>query len=263
MIIKFGRVSNSYYFCAFHFSLLMLMKRKINPIFLVYQYLIVVPVWAVITVWAAVFTLILSPIAPNSKLSYFPGRFWAWSVCALCFVRVKIHGMEKLDPKKSYIFMMNHSSWFDIFVVYGWLPFFFKWIMKSSLRKAPFIGAACAAAGHIFINRENPKAAQESLEKAKQELQKGISVVIFPEGTRTKTGKLGKFKRGGFKIAADLELPIVPVTLRGCFERLPKNAYAVSPGIIEMHVHEPLDMSGYTQEDIPELMEKTREIIEC
>jgi 1-acyl-sn-glycerol-3-phosphate acyltransferase len=170
--------------------------------------------------------------------------------------------MERLDTTKSYIFMLNHASWFDIFIVYGWLPFFFKWIMKADLRRIPFVGAACAAAGHIFIDRENPKAAQESLEKAKQELQKGISVVIFPEGTRTKTGKLGKFKRGGFKIAVDLGLPIVPITLCGCFERMPRNTLAINPGVIEMHVHEPLDMSGYTQEDIPELMQKTREIIE-
>ena len=238
------------------------MKRKINPFFLAYEFLIVLPIWAVITIWAAVFTLILSPFFPNTNLSYFPGRFWAWSICALSFIRVKIYGMERLDPKKSYIFMLNHQSWFDIFVVYGWLPFFFKWIMKADLRKIPFVGAACAAAGHIFIDRNNPKAAQESLEKAKQELQKGISIVIFPEGTRTWDGKLGKFKRGGFKIATDLGLPIVPVTFRGCFERMPRNTLVISPGKIEMHVHEQIDVSGYTQEDIPELMQKVREIID-
>jgi len=169
--------------------------------------------------------------------------------------------MERLDKEKSYIFMFNHQSWFDIFVIYGWLPFFFKWIMKAELRKVPFVGAACAAAGHIFINRENPKAAQESLEKAKRELQKGVSVAISPEGTRTYDGKLGKFKRGGFKIATDLGLPIVPITLRGCFERMPRKTLAIKPGKIEMHVHEPIDVSGYTQENIPELMQKTREII--
>jgi len=238
------------------------MKRKVNPFFFAYEFLIVFPIGAVITVLSAGFTLILSPFFPNTKLSYFPGRFWARSLCALFFARVKIHGMERLDPKKSYIFMLNHQSWFDIFVVYGWLPFFFKWIMKASLRKAPFIGAACAAAGHIFIDRNNPKAAQESLEKAKQELQKGSSIVIFPEGTRTYDGKLGKFKRGGFKIATDLGFPIVPITLRGCFERMPRNTLVIKPGKIEMHVHEPIDVSGYTQENIPELMQKTREIIE-
>ena len=237
------------------------MKRKLNPFFLIYEFLIVLPIWAVITILAALTTIILSPIFPNNKISYFPGRFWAWSTCAQTFVRVKIHGMEKLDKKQSYIFMLNHQSWFDIFVVYGWLPFFFKWIMKSDLRKIPFVGAACEAAGHIFVNRENPKAAQKSLEKAKAVLQKGVSVVIFPEGTRTGDGTLGKFKRGGFKIATDLGLPIVPVTLCGCFERMPRNAFAISPGPIEMRIHEPIDVSAYTHENISELMQKTWNVI--
>ena len=237
------------------------MKRKINPFFLVYEFLIVLPVWAVITILVALATIILSPICPNSRISYFPARFWARSICALSFVRIKIRGMEKLDKNQSYIFMLNHQSWFDIFVVYGWLPFFFKWIMKADLRKIPFVGTACEAAGHIFINRESPKAAQESLKKAEETLRKGVSIVIFPEGTRTRDGKLGKFKRGGFKIATDLGLPIVPITLRGCFERMPRNTLQISSGSIEIYVHEPIDVSKHTYEDIPELMQKTWNII--
>ncbi|NDV45791.1 1-acyl-sn-glycerol-3-phosphate acyltransferase [Paludibacter sp. 221] len=237
------------------------MKRKINPFFLVYEFLIVLPIWAVITILAALTTIILSPIFPNSKISYFPGRFWARSICALCFIPVKVYGMEKLDRNQSYIFAINHQSWFDIFTVYGWLPFFFKWIMKTDLRKIPFVGAACQAAGHIFINRESPQEAKKSLEKAKQELQHGISVVIFPEGTRTKNGALGKFKKGGFKIATDIGLPIVPVTLRGCFERMPRNTLLISPGSIEMHIHEPIDVSAYSGENLSELMQRTWDTI--
>lgn len=237
------------------------MKRKLNPFFLIYEFLIVLPIWAVITIWAALFTLLLAPIWPNHAISYFPARFWARSICFLSFSPMRIYGMEKLDKNQSYIFMINHQSWFDIFAVYGWLPFFFKWIMKADLRKIPFVGIACQAVGHIFIDRESPKAAQRSLEKAKQALQKGVSVVIFPEGTRTWDGSLGKFKRGGFKIATDIGLPIVPVTLRGCFERMPRNTLAISPGPIEMHVHNPIDVSGYSQENLTELMSKTWETI--
>lgn len=238
------------------------MKRKVNIFFLIYEYIIVLPIWAVITILAALFTIILSPLSPNSKISYYPGRFWARSICFLCFIPVRVYGMERLDPKQSYVFMINHQSWFDIFAVYGWLPFIFKWIMKSDLRKIPFVGAACEAAGHIFINRESPKAAQRSLEKAKNALQNGVSVVIFPEGTRTYTGKLGKFKRGGFKMASDLGLPIVPVTLRGCFERMPRNTLKISPGPIEMHVHEPIDVTKYSTENTSELMQVVWETID-
>lgn len=237
------------------------MKRKLNPFLLLYEYLIAVPVWAVLTIAAAVLTILLSPLFPNSRISYFPARWWSRAVCALFFIRVRVHGMERLDRSQSYIFMMNHQSWFDIFAVYGWLPFFFKWIMKADLRRIPFVGAACAAAGHIFIDRESPKAAQESLERAKRQLQQGVSVVIFPEGTRTWDGSLGKFKRGGFKIASDLGLPIVPVTLRGCFERMPRSTFAVKPGPIDIVVHAPVTLEGRTAEDIPELMQEVRDSI--
>ena len=164
-----------------------------------------------------------------------------------------VTGMERLDPRQSYIFMMNHQSWFDIFTVYGWLPYFFKWIMKADLRRIPFVGRACESAGHIFINRESPKAAQRSLEKAKSVLRHGVSVVIFPEGTRSRDGRLGRFKRGGFKIATDLGLPVVPVTLRGCFERMPRGTFAVKPGRIDMVVHAPIDVSAHSADTIPDV----------
>ena len=182
---------------------------------------------------------------------------------ALQYMRVGYHavGMERLDPRQSYIFMMNHQSWFDIFTVYGWLPYFFKWIMKADLRRIPFVGRACESAGHIFINRESPKAAQRSLEKAKSVLRHGVSVVIFPEGTRSRDGRLGRFKRGGFKIATDLGLPVVPVTLRGCFERMPRGTFAVKPGRIDMVVHAPIDVSAHSADTIPDLMQQTWDAI--
>lgn len=237
------------------------MKRKLNPFLLLYEYLVAVPVWAVLTIVAAVLTMLFSPLWPDRKISYFPARFWSRAVCALFFVRVRVTGMERLDPRQSYIFMMNHQSWFDIFTVYGWLPYFFKWIMKADLRRIPFVGRACESAGHIFINRESPKAAQRSLEKAKSVLRHGVSVVIFPEGTRSRDGRLGRFKRGGFKIATDLGLPVVPVTLRGCFERMPRGTFAVKPGRIDMVVHAPIDVSAHSADTIPDLMQQTWDAI--
>jgi len=169
--------------------------------------------------------------------------------------------MERLNPRESYVFALNHQSIFDIFVVYGWLPFCFKWMMKAELRKIPLIGKACEAAGHIFINRSNPVAARQSLERAEAQLVNGISAVIFPEGTRTYTGEMGVFKRGAFRIATDLSLPIVPVTLRGSFERMHRNSANVTPGLIEMYVHEPLEISAFQSENIHELIQKTWDVI--
>jgi 1-acyl-sn-glycerol-3-phosphate acyltransferase len=216
----------------------------------------------VLTILTAVFTIILSPVFPNAQFSYFPARWWGRFLCYLVFVKVKITGRVKNYPKKSYVIAANHQSIYDIFVVYGWLPMIFKWVMKAELRKIPLVGKACESAGHIFIDRKNPVAAKKSLDRAEAQLRNGVSVVVFPDGTRTYTGQMGKFKKGAFRMATDLQLPIVPVTLRGCFERLPRNGFVVTPGLIEMIIHEPVEVEGYEHEKQPELMQKLHDIIE-
>lgn len=238
------------------------MKTKPHPLFVLYQWLVAFPVLLVLTILTAVFTIILSPVFPNAQFSYFPARWWGRFFCYLLFIKVKITGIEKLDPKKSYVIAANHQSIYDIFVVYGWLPMIFKWVMKAELRRIPLVGKACESAGHIFINRKNPVSAKKSLDRAEAQLRNGVSVVVFPEGTRTYTGQMGKFKKGAFRMAADLQLPIVPVTLRGCFERLPRNGFVVTPGLIEMIIHEPVEVKGYENEKQPELMQTLHDIIE-
>jgi 1-acyl-sn-glycerol-3-phosphate acyltransferase len=238
------------------------MKTKPHPLFVLYQWLVAFPVLIILTILTAVFTIILSPVFPNAQFSYFPARWWGRFFCYLLFIKVKITGLEKLDPKKSYVIAANHQSIYDIFVVYGWLPMIFKWVMKAELRKIPLVGKACESAGHIFIDRKNPVAAKKSLDRAEAQLRNGVSVVVFPEGTRTYTGQMGKFKKGAFRMATDLQLPIVPVTLRGCFERLPRNGFVVTPGLIEMIIHEPVEVEGYEHEKQPELMQKLHDIIE-
>ena len=123
----------------------------------------------------------------------------------------------------------------------------FKWMMKAEIQKIPFVGKACNAAGHIFIDRKIPVSAKRSLKKAEKQLQNGVSVVIFPEGTRTKTGVMGKFKKGAFLIATDLKLPVLPITLRGSYERITRNTFLITPGTIEMIVHDPISVSANTE----------------
>lgn len=233
------------------------MKSIKRILFFLYQWLIASPILLVITIVVALSTIVLSPLLPNSRLSYHPARFWARMCCMICFVRVEVAGLELLDPCQSYVFLLNHQSIFDIFVVYGWFPFIFKWMMKAELRKIPLVGKACEAAGHIFIDRSNPIAAKHSLEKAELQLRNGVSVVVFPEGTRTYTGRMGQFKRGAFRIATDLSLPIVPVTLRGSFERMNRKTFNVTPGVIHVQVHMPVDVSPYLPDKISQLIQKT------
>ncbi len=235
---------------------------KFNLLFFLYQWLIAFPILAVVTVVVALLTMILSPILPNCSLSYYPARWWGRVICYMFFIKVKLHGIDKLDPQQSCVIVANHQSMFDIFAIYGWLPHIFKWIMKAELRRIPFIGPACAAAGHIFIDRSNPLAAKKSLDIAEQQLKNGVSVVIFPEGTRTKTGAVGKFKKGAFRLATDLSLPIVPVTIKGSFERMKRSSVVITPGTIDIFFHDPVDVTQYDHEKLHDLMSLTHQIIE-
>lgn len=238
------------------------MSKKINPLFVIYQWLVAYPILLIITFLTAILTTLLSPISPNSEFVYLPARIWAKIFCFLTFVRVKVSGLEKLNANQSYVFLLNHQSMFDIFAVYGWLPVIFKWMIKAELRKIPFIGKACESAGHVFINRSSPIEAKQSLKKAEAQLKNGVSLVIFPEGTRTKTGELGVFKRGAFRVATDLSLPVVPVTIRGSFERLQYNSVQIIPGTIEMIVHEPIETTNYLTDNSSELIQITRNQIQ-
>ena len=130
-------------------------------------------------------------------------------------------------------------------------------MMKKELRKIPFVGTACAVAGHIFVDRSNPRAALQSVELVKKELVDGISTVIFPEGTRTKTGELGRFKQGAFKIAMDLKLPVVPISLSGFYEAMPSGNFFVNPHArVELRIGKPIDLSQFA--DINEAMDCLR-----
>ncbi|PIF02660.1 MAG: 1-acyl-sn-glycerol-3-phosphate acyltransferase [Paludibacter sp.] len=222
-------------------------------LFTLYFWLIAFPIIVVLTVIATLFTLLLIPFFPNTHISNAPAKLWAKAICKLSFIRLETNGFSHLSKDQSYIFVANHQSVYDIFVIYGYIPFVFKWIMKTELRKVPFVGVACEKSGHIFIDRKNPIKAKQSLEKARENLQGGHSVVIFPEGTRTRTGKVLKFKRGAFVLATQLNLPIVPITISGAYERMSANSLKITPGIIRMTVDKPIDVIQY-QDKPPKLL---------
>jgi 1-acyl-sn-glycerol-3-phosphate acyltransferase len=236
------------------------MKRKINIFWLIYLIVVFLPVGAVITVLAAVTTIIFAFIG-DYRWCCIPAEIWARALCYLSFVRVEVKGENNYSPEESYIFVANHSSIYDVFVIYGWLNSRFKWVMKSTLRKIPFVGLACEKAGHIFIDRSNPIKAKRSLKDAEEKLKNGASVVIFPEGHRSNDGKVGKFKKGAFKIAEDLKLPIVPITIEGAYEVMPINSYYIKPKKITMTIHQIIDCQNITTENIDEYIEKTRNVI--
>ena len=226
-------------------------------LYILYQYLIGFPLVIVSTLFCAVFTIVCFPWK-NGKAPRTVQVLWSRSVLWFLLVPIKVTGQENVDPKQSYVFVANHQSFLDVFAVYGWLPNNFKWLMKKEIRKVPFVGTACAVAGHIFVDRSNPRAALQSVELVKKELVDGISTAIFPEGTRTKTGEIGRFKQGAFKIAMDMQLPVVPVSLKGFFHAMPSKQLFVNPfSQVSLHIGKPIDISQFN--DINEAMTTVRE----
>ncbi len=155
----------------------------------------------------------------------------------------------------------NHQSLYDIFVIYGWLGIDIKWVMKKELAKIPGIGFGSKKVGHIFLDRSNSRVALESLNEAKRKLVDGTSVVIFPEGTRSKTGQLGTFKKGAFKLALDLNLPILPITILGTKDILPTGTIDLMPGKVTMIIHEPIEIHKHTEESLKDLLIVARDAI--
>lgn len=229
-------------------------------LYILYQYLIGFPLIVLSTLFTAVFTIVCFPWK-NGKAPRAVQVFWSRSVIRLLLLPIRVTGRENVDPKQSYVFVANHQSFLDVFAVYGWLPNNFKWLMKKEIRRVPFVGTACAVAGHIFVDRSNPRAALQSMEKVKKELVDGISTVIFPEGTRTKTGEIGRFKQGAFKIAMDMELPVVPITLNGFYKAMPSGQPFANPfSHLSLHIGKPIDISQFT--DINDAMLHVREKVE-
>lgn len=227
-----------------------------KPLYIIYQYLIAFPLIIVVTLFTAIFTILCFPWK-NGKAPRAVQVFWSRSVLWFLLIPIKVTGKENVDPKQSYVFVANHQSFLDVFAVYGWLPNNFKWLMKKEIRKVPFVGTACAVAGHIFVDRSNPRAALQSMDHIKKELVDGISTVIFPEGTRTKTGEMGRFKQGAFKIAMDMGLPVVPLSLGGFFKAMPSGqAFANPRARVSLHIGKPIDISQFN--DINEAMEYLR-----
>lgn len=234
------------------------MKYVIRPFYWLWQYLIAWPLLMVLTVFTAVFT-VCTVFWKNAEFVHKVQQFWSRSFFWLMFLPVSVDGQEHIVPGQSYVFVANHQSMFDVWLVYGWLPVIFKWLMKAELRKVPFVGTGCKAAGHIFIDRRNTKAALESLKNVEKQLVNGVSTVIFPEGTRSLNGEVGRFKRGAFQIAWDLGLPVIPLSLDGCYEVLPKGKPFVYRAPVHMHIGEPIDLKQFS--DPNEAIEAVRNAV--
>ena len=238
--------------------------RPMTLLYRIYQLFIAAPLLILITVITALTTIIGSTLGSAHFWGYWPGRIWSRWFMRILLLPVHIEGHEHIKKETSYVFVANHQGSFDIFLVYGYLGRNFKWMMKSELRKAPLIGKACEAAGHIFVNKRGPKALQETHDRAHEILQGGTSLVVFPEGERTLTGEMGPFFRGAYQLADELQLPVVPITINGPYHVLSRKRGPVNFVYwhrLSMNIHEPIPPIGKGAENIKNAMDLSREAI--
>lgn len=189
-------------------------------------------------------------------------RAWSRWVTSFAGVKIVVENRCTLDPAQPYVFMANHASSLDIWTVFVALPRRLRLIAKKQLGRIPLFGWVMRAGRFIFIDRGNGVAARRSIDEAGRRIHDGDSVLIFPEGTRTRDGSLGPFKKGGFHLALKAGVPIVPVALRGTRELMPAGSYLLRAGTVTAVIGEPIPTQGLTEEERAVLHEHVRSIVE-
>lgn len=218
--------------------------------------------------WAIIATLIIflpimfvSLVAPSSNAGFELSRFWALILIKAAGVRLRIRNRDRIDPDRSYIIISNHQSHFDSLALVRTLGIPYRWVAKTELQRIPLFGHALRALGTVFIDRTNRKSAIDSIHRGVNQLPSAVSLIFFPEGTRSDDGTIKPFKKGGFITALETAWPILPVTVNGSRMVLPKGSLVFQSGTIEIVVGDPIESADFEPDDIEALVEKTRSTI--
>ncbi len=218
----------------------------------------------VFTILSAVALVVCYPFDKRRSVVHWFSRFLAWGIHGIPWLtRHRVEGLEKIDRKKAYVIMSNHNSMFDITSMY-YLPLNFRWVTKREVMKTPFFGQLIFMHGDIMINRGRAAQAMEQLRtEGKMWLDRGVSVAIFPEGTRSKTGEMGRFKPGGFMMAKELGATILPVVLDGTHSVNKKKCpfFFNWSNRITVRVLEPIPAEEVAESDLRTLLDKTESCI--
>lgn len=188
-------------------------------------------------------------------------RLWARGVARGVGLDVQAFGTWRLDSEGTYVFMANHQSHVDIVALFNALPMVPGFLAKAELRRIPLFGLAMEVGGHVFVDRGRHEAAIEALRVAAEEVRRGDSLVVFPEGTRSRRREVLPFKKGGFHLAREAAVPVVPVGIRGTADILPKHSGRLLPGRCEVHVGEPIPAERVRSLAVDALMDEVRQAI--
>ena len=217
-----------------------------------YQLFVGIPVIVVATIITAIEVGVGCAIGNGHFWGYYPGHWWGKVILRILLIPVTVEGRENLERDQSYVFVANHQGAFDIFLIYGYLNRNFKWMMKRSLGSIPFVGYACRRSHQIFVDKRGPKKIKETYDRAREILKEGYSVTVFPEGARSFTGHMGIFRKGAFALADELQLPVVPLTINGSFDVLPRQRgfNFVNWHPLRLTIHQPIYPVGQGSENV-------------
>ena len=214
-----------------------------------------------------VYTIVLGTLSIGSSLFERSGHFahwcartWSRLILRTTGVRVDVVGRERLTPGRTYVFVSNHQSIYDIPILFWSLPYQLRIIAKASLGRFPFLGWHLRRTGHMLVDRRRPDRAR-IFGWASRLTTNGLSLIVFPEGTRSRDGRVARFKGGSFYLALEAGLPVVPLSVIGSRHVMLKGRLATYPGHVRLVVHEPIDTSGLQDADAREFAERVRQII--
>lgn len=197
----------------------------------------------------------------NPNILYSAGRLGCRLGLKLAGVRLEVRGLQHVERGKTHLFLANHQSYCDPPALVATVPGNARLILKKELRRLPLLGLVMEMGGFVFIDRKDRGQSVESMKQAVRQLQRGESFLIYPEGTRTRTGWLGPFKKGPFVMAIESGVPVVPVSVKGSYEIMPPDRFSIQPGRIVITFHPAIPTAGLSANDRQPLMERVRRII--
>ncbi|TVQ39010.1 MAG: 1-acyl-sn-glycerol-3-phosphate acyltransferase [Wenzhouxiangella sp.] len=226
-----------------------------------WQWLVFMPVAVLVTLVGAVLAVLLAVLVSPRLANLYVAVPWGRILTFFAPIRVVVEGADTLDRSRSYVVVANHQSQFDIPVIYGHCGLDLRWVMKAELRKVPFVAQGCRAIGHIFVDRSNPEQARSAVNAAVARLKPGTGILFFPEGTRSRSGRLLDFKKGAFRVAIEQQLPLLPVTVIGSRDVMPADSLRMTPGTVRVLIHPPVETANLDLKDLRRISDQTRATI--